>query len=55
MNENKKVILKLVCPMCNGSIWEHAEHSGEFRCVECKAEFHCEYMFAVSEAIKEDF
>lgn len=52
MDENKTVILKLVCPICGGSIWERTEHSGEFRCIECKKEFYCESMFAVSEEIK---
>ena len=53
--ENKKVILKLVCPMCGGQVWEHTEYTGEFRCVECGEEFPCEQMSAVSEDVKEQY
>ena len=49
--ENKKVILKLVCPICSGEMWK-PEHYGEFRCVECGEVFYCEQMIAVSDDVK---
>lgn len=52
--ENRKVTLKLICPICGGSIWEHSENNnGEFLCVKCGKEFPCEWMIAVSETVVE--
>lgn len=51
--ENKKVILKLICPICNSQVWEHTEHVGEFRCAECREVLPCEHMIVVSESIEE--